>query len=197
MQSWKLFSHKHRAMKTAGTEQLSPFPRTHTHPLTQAESAGTNGPENASHLNLCLRSLMSVNLHLMAFFQQRADHWACCCLSISWAHLTVIQERQDPEHSHLMFIPHGDCPATRIRLQTRFPATMKDTLRSGEQDQQARPTVSLSLRSLNFLQFPLSHIKIGKTQRNDETEKNETALVKAYSISLLMFPSPIPPTEEI
>lgn len=104
-------SHKHGAMKTAGTEQLPPFPRTHSHPLTQAESAETNGPENASHLSLCLRSVccLSIYTHIVTF-QQRADHWACCCLSLSQGHLTVIQKRPDPGHGHLMFGPPGDWP---------------------------------------------------------------------------------------
>lgn len=60
-----IFCHKQGATKTPGTEQLSPFPHTHPHPLTQAESAETNGPENASHLHLYWRSPCCLSIYIL------------------------------------------------------------------------------------------------------------------------------------
>lgn len=77
-----------------------------SHVLTPTPRPGTvsrnKRPRKRSSLEFVFKiSLLCVNLHIVAFLQQGADHWACCCLSLSRGRLTVIEKRL----GHLMFTP--------------------------------------------------------------------------------------------
>ena len=191
-------SHKRTAMKTAGIEQISLFPRTHSHPLTQAELAEINGPENASHFSFYLRSL--------------------CCLSIY--RLWPSSSKEQTIGPAVACQSAGDIwQSFRTNKILGTAISCSSPLETVHQDQAAGPLFcfykwhlkawrtrsasqiySQSKSSLEFLQFPLLSIKT-ETQRKDKTENKETALIKAYSVSplapphsfpsLLMFLSPI------
>lgn len=73
-------SSEHGAPTAATAEQLS-FP--YIPSPTQAEAAETNGPENASHLSLCFRSLCGLSVYTLWRSSSKELPPALLVLSIS------------------------------------------------------------------------------------------------------------------
>lgn len=169
-----------------------------SHSLTQAESAETNGLEWASHLRLYLRSFCCLSIYKLwpSSSKEQTIRPAVACQS-SWdiwqsfrrvKILDIVISCSSPLET---VWPQGpDCKPTPLIL-------IKNTLKPGEQDQQARSSLDLILRSLNFLQFPLLSSKTEKGRENMK-QKNETALARAatlwtaYAISLIYVPHSFP-----
>lgn len=138
-----IFSLKHWTMNAAGTQQLPPVPL-----CDPGRCSRNKWPRTGFTLEFVFKIfLLSVNLQIVAFFQRTGPAVAC------WSSLDIWQSFRRVKILGMAiscFIPHREWPATGIALQAHCSDSTKNTLKTGEQGQQARPTLDLSLTSLNF-----------------------------------------------